>query len=328
MSEVLIDNWNLYNADVIKNHRGDEIPNEAYSDLLSALVLWDDVYYLDNLNGLDNGISVFKWKYEKKGNYFKEIIKPLCLDLNIKTKFEDAARTIYNDNYEQKYSKVIAQRAIFYGEICRACQIDYFPFKKRSDFIYENMDIIDYWTRNELIKVEEKEILSRIREFNNSYYSAISFPILAKLIVKNSNSSTEYIKTALEIKATNEVIQFRKYMDKIDRDINKGDVKELRYALSLIPEIVNDIQKMDKKLKICAEIKLKISPSVISMLTGTILASIYTESELLKMGMFCGTIGELFKESKIEIIKQFSKSLYPKKIQTTFLRSLAQNVLV
>ena len=116
-------------------------------------------------------------------------------------------------------------------------------------------------------------------------------------------------------------------MDKVDQEINKGNVSELRYILTLIPEIVNDIQNMDKKIKLTASIKMKISPSVISLITGTILSEIYSESKLLSMGLFCGTLGALFKESNIEIKKEWNKSFYPKKIQTTFLRNLAINIL-
>lgn len=322
MSSVLIDNWNLCNADVVKNISGDIIPNDAYSDLLSALVLWDDVYYLDD------GFSTFSWTYGKMGNNFREVLQPLYLNLDIRKQFENSADLIFSNRYKQNYSKVVAQRAIFYSEISKAFHKDYFPVKKRSAFLSENMDIVDLWTRNELIKAEEKEILLRINNFNNSDHSFIQFPLLAKLVVKNANNNGEYIKTALDIKATNEVRRFRKYMDKIDQEINQGNIEELRYVLSIIPEIVNDIQKMDKKIKLSTTVNIKITPAVISMATGAILSRLYTERELLSMGLFCGTLGALFSESNMEIAKEFNKIYYPKKIQTTFLRSLAKNALI
>lgn len=321
MGAVLIDNWNLFNADIVKNIKGIDIPNDAYSDILSALVLWDEVYYLDE------GTSTFGWLYSKKGESIRNVLKPLYINWDIRTVFEESANLIYSRNYEEEYTKVVAKRAIYYSEICKAFQIDYFPFYQRATFLSKTTTITDLWTRNEIIRAEEKEILSRIEGFNSSENSNIVFPILTNLIIKNSNNSENYFETALSIKRTKEVKNFRKYMDKIDQEINKGNISELRYALHLIPEIVNDIQNMDNKIKLTTSIKLKISPSVISMLTGTILSGIYSENKLLSMGLFCGTLGTLFKESNIEIKKEWNKSYYPKKVQTTFLRNLAKNIL-
>ena len=322
MSAVLIDNWNLFNVDIIKNIKGEDIPNNAYSDMLSALVLWDEVYYLDE------GVSTFGWLYSKKGESIRKILKPLYIDLNIRETFEKSANLIYSSNYEDKYSKVVAKRAIYYSEISKAFQIDYFPVSQRADFLSKTMTITDLWTRNEIIKAEEREILLRINQFNDSDRSNIVFPMLTNLIIKNSNNSDNYFETALSIKNTKEVKNFRKYMDKIDQEINRGNISELRYALSLLPEIVNSIQNMDKKIRLTASIKMKISPSVISMLTGTILSGIYSENKLLSMGLFCGTLGTLFKESAIEIKKEWNKTYYPKKIQTTFLRNLAKDIIL
>lgn len=322
MSAVLIDNWNLVNADIIKNSEGKDIPNNAYSDVLSALVLWDEVYYLDE------GLSTFGWIYSKKGEPIKKILKPLFIDLDIRETFEKSADLLYSSYYEEEYTKIVAKRAIYYSEISKAFQIDYFPVCQRADFLSRTMNITDLWTRNEIIKEEEREILSRIKRFNDSNSSNIVFPLLTNLIIKNSNNSGKYFETALSIKNTKEVKNFRKYMDKIDQEINRGNVSELRYALSLIPEIVNDIQNMDKKIELTASVKMKISPSVISMMTGTILSGIYSENKLLSMGLFCGTLGTLFKESNIEIKKEWNKTYYPKKIQTTFLRNLAKGILL
>lgn len=319
MSTVLIDNWNLVNAALIKDINGKYIPNDAYSDLLSALVLWDDVYYLDE------GFSTFGWLYGKRD--IKGHLKPLYLDVEVRKGFEESSDLAYNNNYEHRYTKVVAQRAIYYSEICRAFQIDYLPVDKRTDFLYTNMNIMDLWTRNEIIKKEEKEILSEMVRFNKGDISNIQMPLITNLIINNSQNG-RYLETALSVKNTKEVKNFRKYMDKIDQEINTGNISELRYIISLIPEIVNDIQNMDKKIKLTASIKMKISPSVVSMLTGTILSGIYSESNLLSMGLFCGTLGTLFKESNIEIKKEWNKTYYSKKIQTTFLRNLAKNILL
>lgn len=320
MSTVLIDNWNLVNANLIKDIKGNCIPNDAYSDLLSALVLWDDVYYLDE------GFFTSSWLYDKKN--IKELLKPLYIDIEVRKNFEHSSDLIYCNNYKHKYTKIIAQRAIYYSEISKASQMNYLPVDRRSDFLNKNMDIENLWTRNGIIKEEEQEILSKMNHFNNSDISNIQFPLLTNLIIKNSKNGDGYLETALSVKNTKEVKLFRKYMDKIDKEINEGNESELKYVLNLIPEIVNDIQNMDRKIKLTTSLKMKISPSVINMLTGTILSEIYSENKLLSMGLVCVTLGTLFKESNIEISKEWETTYYPKKIQTTFLRSLAKNTLL
>lgn len=320
MSTVLIDNWNLVNANLIKDINGNHMPNDAYSDLLSALVLWDDVYYLDE------GFSTFGWLYDKTD--IKELLQPLHIDMEIRKGFEQSSHLIYCENYEQEYTKIVAQRAIYYSEISKAYQMNYLPVNERSDFLHKNMNILDLWKRDEIIKEEEKEILIKMDQFNNSNSSNIQMPLLTNLIIKNSQNTYKYLDTAISVKNTKEVKTFRKYMDKIDKAINSGNTSELRYVLSLIPDIINDIRKMDRKIELVASVKMKISPSVISMMTGTILSGIYSENKLLSMGLFCGTLGTLFKESNIEIKKEWNKAYYPKKIQTTFLRNLAKDILL
>ncbi|MCM1233215.1 MAG: hypothetical protein NC489_24110 [Ruminococcus flavefaciens] len=316
MSSVLIDNWNLVNAELIRDNKGKSVPNNAYTDLLSALVLWDDVYYLDE------GLSTVGWTYRKQD--FEELLKPLYIDAEIKNGFERSSNQIYCDNYEQEYGKIIAQRAIYYSEISKAYKMNYLPVEKRADFLRNNIDIMDLWTRNEIIREEEKEILKRIDQFNKSNLSDIQIPLLANLILKNSHGSSGYLKTAIDVKNAKEVKRFREYMDKIDNEINSGNEDELKYLLGLIPQIVNDVQKLDKKIELKAVIKMQLSPTVINTVSGTILSMMYPENKLLTIGMLCVTLGALFKESNIEIKKEWNATYYPQKIQTTFLRNLAK----
>ena len=116
-------------------------------------------------------------------------------------------------------------------------------------------------------------------------------------------------------------------MDKIDREINKGNYSEARYALSLIPQIVDEIENMDRKLHMTIEVKLKLTPSVLSMVTGTILSNMYMQSNLINLGLICFTLKEILGENSIEINKKITHTIYPKKIQLSFLRTLGKEYL-
>lgn len=315
MGEVLIDNWNLSKMRLIENNNK-YIPNDAYSNLLSAIVLWDNIYYLDEKPFVFSGLV--------ESNILS-LLKPLHMDQKIKRIFEKSSKKEYKKNYSYRYNDVIAERALYYHEISKAFNLDYYPESRRADFLNHVIGKYELWSRNEVIKEEEKEILRRIQEFNMENDSIISIPLLSNLIIKNSDQ--DFTNTALDIKNTKEVIRFRKYMDKVDEEINLGNFEEAKSILKLIPYIIDDIEKMDRKIDITAKIKIKLTPMTVSMITGTILSNAYTENELLNMGFVFLTIGQLFQESKIEINKDLLYRIYPKKIQLNFLRTLAKNYL-
>lgn len=318
MGNILIDNWNLANANITKTYTR-EMPNESYTNLLSALVLWDDVYYLDD------GFATFGWLNMPKGKMLSSVLKPLYLENTIKRNFENSSNDIYIKDFRYRYKKIIAERVIFYHEVSKAFDVDYYPIKERAEFLDQFLDNLELWNRNEILKSEEKEILKRIQEFNVGSESYIKFPLLTNLIVKNTGD--DYIHTALNIKNTKEVKNFRKYMDKIDREINMGNFGEVRYILSLLPYIIDEIEDMDRKISISTTIKIKLTPMVLSTITGAILSNIYTENDLLSLGLICLSLKELFAESKIEINKETTYINYPKRIQLNFLRTLAKEYI-
>lgn len=318
MGAVLIDNWNLSEAKLVEKYKNN-IPNESYSNLLSAMVLWDDVYYLDD------GFATFGWISTSKGQSFKSLLKPLYLDSDVKTKFEEGSNIIFKRDFSQDNKKIVAQRAIFYHEISKAFGMDYYPIKERAEFLDGFINSEELWSRNEILKKEEKEILKRIQEFNLGSESFMKIPLLSNLIIKNSEG--DYLKTALDIKNAREVKKFRKYMDKIDKEINMGNYNEVRYILKLIPYIIDEIENMDKKLHMTATVKIKLTPMVLSMVIGTILSNFYSEDILVRYGLICNTLQQMLGESDIEINKKWTYTKYPKIIQVNFLRTLAKEYL-
>lgn len=187
MGTVLIDNWNLTNAN-LGEKQSDDLPNESFSDLLSAIVLWDDVYYLDD------GFATLGWMDTPKGKILKSNLKPLYLSADIKEKFENSSNIMYEKDFIQEHKKIVAQRALFYHEISKAYGLDYYPIKKRAEFLNNSIKRIELWTRrDEILKREEKEILKKIQELDSGKESFIKFPLLSSLIVKNSNG--DFINT-------------------------------------------------------------------------------------------------------------------------------------
>ncbi len=318
MGSVLIDNWNLSNANLaeIYNHT---MPNKACSDLLSALVLWDDVYYLDD------GFLTYGWINGLKGEKLLSVLKPLYLEEEIKKQFEKSSNIIYKQKFMCQYKEVVAKRALFYHEISKAFGIDYYPIEQRANFLDQSMNSLELWSRNVILNNEEKEILRRIQEFDKEKEAFIKLPILTNLIMKNSDG--DFLNTALEIKNTREVKNFRKYMNKIDQEINAGNYSEAKCILKNIPYIIDDIEKMDRNATIFVDVKIKLTPMILGAITGAFLTNTYSPNELLNYGLICFTLGEIFKESKIEIKKEWRNTIFPKKVQLNFLRTLAKEYI-
>lgn len=318
MGTVLIDNWNLTNATLIRKDNTN-IPNESYSDLLSALVLWDEVCYLDE------GFSTFGWLSTPEGQRLKQLLKPLHIESDMKINFEDSSNIIYEKEFFKVNKKIVAQRAIYYHEISKAFNMNYYPVRERADFLDGYIDNLELWSRKEILKSEEREILKRIQEFNCSKEAFVQIPLLTNLIIKNTYK--DYINTALEIKDTREVRAFRKYMDEIDRQINIGNYSEVRHILNLMPYIIDEIENMDRKLSMTVTVRLKIAPMVLSMIVAVVLSSMYTENALINMGLICFTLKEALGDSSIDIEKKWTSRGYPKKMQINFLRTLAKEYI-
>lgn len=318
MSTVLIDNWNLVNANLLEKENGREI-NESYANLLSSIVLWDDVYFLDD------GLATFSWRNTAKEDILKPVLKPLYLGEEIRSIFENKSLEIYEKNHKEQ-KKIVAQRAILYHEICKAYGYDYFPIKERADFMVKALPQYELWSRNAVLKKEEETLLKKLQEFEYSKKAYMKIPLLSNLVVKNSEG--DYIGTALDIKKSREVKRFRECMDKLDLELNCGNEKESRYIMSrIIPDIVNDIEKMDRKLDLVTVVKIKISARVINEIIAAALLNTYSETELLSYGIFIDGLWRLFKESNLEVDKKWSLSTYTKKIQLSFLRTLAKEYL-
>lgn len=314
MGEVLIDNWNLTKANLSEK----KLPNQAFSDLLSAIVLWDEVYYLDD------GFATFGWLGTSEGQKLKSVLKPLKLADNIKQAFINSADIIYEREVNNEQKRIVAQRALLYHEISKAYGYNYFPIKERAEFLRGFKP--DVWNRDKVLKKEEREILKRIDEFDSGKESFIQFPILASLIVKNADGNL--IDTALDIKGAKEVKRFREYMDKIDKAVNEGNYCEARYVLSLIPDIVNEIEKMDRTLRVVTQIMLKTTPCVVSTVTGAVLSNLYPQAEdVITLGFLCLTVKEILEVCTNEFNQKNENKRYPKRVQLSFLRTLGKEYL-
>lgn len=318
MGSVLIDNWNLSNANLEETYNH-VMPNKACSDLLSALVLWDDVYFLDD------GFATFGWLNRPEGEKIKSLLRPLYLNKEIKKRFEKSSSILYEQKFMHQYKEIVAKRALFYHEVSKAFGIDYYPIEQRAIFLDQSMNSLELWSRNVIINNEEKEILRRIQEFDKEKDSFIRLPILTNLIMKNSVG--DYLYTSLDIKNTKEVKNFRKYMNKIDQEINDGNYNGAKCILKNIPYLIDDIEKMDRKATIFVDVKVKLTPMVLGAITGAILTNTYSPNELLNYGLICFTLDEIFKESKTEIKKEWRNTIFHKKVQLNFLRTLAKEYI-
>lgn len=321
MSAILIDNWNLSNIKLQRSANNEWLPNKAYSDLLSTLILWDDVYYYDD------GFGTIGWKYRNEGSGLNNALKPIHLveeEKNRLIKYSEEK----NIFFAGKIKPIISERAFFYEALGRNLGIDYYPVEERAEFL-ENYNLKqDIINRKNL---DTKHLV--IQKLDNMYTQQlkqlglidlyIDIPLLADYVVYNSNSPETYVKTAIDIKNDSKVRRFRKYLESIDQQVEKGNSKELNNVLREISELVNQIYCLEKKkIKISGNVKLKILPTMLAQIIALEnMKDILSEELLISLGILSlGTTLLNNVEANLDIELFFKTN--KRKWQLTFLRKV------
>ena len=252
MANILIDNWSLEEVAVDSNvWENRPIPNEGFCDLLYAMTLWDDVYYVNN------GVKTQWWQTYPLLQEHHKFIKRM----DISEIHKDITKFSYNEyinNYKEETS-LVAQGAIYYMEVCKIKGCNYLPCEKRATFI-SKYKTNSATLRKSIIAKEEKEIIKFYENMNKELSSetfSMQVPLIADFIVKNTNAEKDYINTALQLRNAKEVVNFRKYINKLERSAQEINVTEVKKLMKLIPEIVEDLHNIDKGIKFEGKFSVK-----------------------------------------------------------------------
>ena len=236
MNTIMVDNWVV--QEVIYNSFNTQM-SEEYAKYLSAIVLWDKIYYADN-------------EYSHAWNYLPSTIRSVLNPIQDRDNlFEDEARKLYCDRYSL-YPEIVAKRAIRYMLFSNYCGCNYFPCAKRAHFLKENnpYGIVNEISRFDYIKTLDEEIneyFYKMFEKLGRYDFRIKRPVLVDFIIQNTKDAESYIDSALRIKEEKSVVQYRKYLSDIEAAVERKEWNLLKDMIAYSEDIVKNTVCLDCK---------------------------------------------------------------------------------
>lgn len=246
MKAALIDNWTI---ERIVDQFDDSLMNSSleFQVLVAALVLWDNVCYLDN------GYSGW-WNDAVENRKELDVLKMLTPIQDVgREEVKNKAAKEYISIYSQNYLEIVAKGALEYLYISDEKDMCYIPFDKRAAFITENdlfKKIHQYYTRMDTVTVIDEEIAN--------YYSALNkalnrtqFEINANCIFdyvrKNAGSSSEMVGGINDLKKKKMVMVFKQWVEKMENEIlNEKNFDKPSYVITQYIEELEDIKDMQK----------------------------------------------------------------------------------
>lgn len=238
MNSVMMDNWMVGNVLCDINNVKDNTVKKSYQQFLSAIVLWDEIYYPENemspyINRVDETIA--------------SILKPINDKEHL---FNNEANAMYKEYFEGECSEIIIQGAMRYLLLSDFYGCDYLPCEARQK-VLENADFIEL---NK--KISRSNSLNYLDAAIDEYYrelfekmGATNFvvrsPILTDYIVQTTPDGMSYVDRALHLKYEGPVEKYRKYLSDMEKAFEESDYTLLNEMKNYSEKLVKDIQKID-----------------------------------------------------------------------------------
>lgn len=262
MNGVLIDNWNLQEIyydiyDINNIHDIHEINNKNYSqpykDLLSAIVLWENIFYPQNERSV---------VWNPSNSILSKIMQPYDDSKHIFS--EQAAKIYHNICNCDETNAIIGQGAIRYQLLSNSLGLNYLPAPKRADFL-KKYNYSSSILRSQIENIVDSSVMNMFLQLNSLLgEEQISFkmPLLVDYIIYNTNNSSSHIDCAMELKKDNSVKRYRQYLSYVEKELEKGNWTELFSFKRDTEELINDILKLDNKHIFSTNVSLSIMPSI------------------------------------------------------------------
>lgn len=258
MERLLIDNWTMQEIASDLTDLPDEKISAAYAELLTALVLWDEIYYPNNElsqywrnTGLEEELSNFIKPYDDRNQIFM-----------------DKAKELYKNYYLDKGTEVVVSGAIRYLMLSNTLNCDYLAYKLRAKFIdtYNPIKEMSYKiNRREYTNFLDKNITEKFEELNEILGRNVfefDMPVLVDYIIQNTPDNKSYIQYALSLRKEKWVVEYRKFMLEMEKELENCNWKKIFEFQEASRELVNNITKIDKKHIINASVSISVTPSI------------------------------------------------------------------
>ena len=237
MSDILVDNWTMQTAatnsvDVFA-FRAE--PDPDYIRLIEAIVLWDNLYYVEN------EFTAY-WKELLHKFDYDEFIRPI-------TELKDQNIQLYTGHAKELAildgSDVVRSGALEYCALADQLCMNYLPAGKRMEYLEKNQMPSNTVDRRDIMAVFDRNVLEYYDEINKKIGSnrlRFDLPILFSYIQDHANNAT-LIETAMKTKEINDVRNFREYLNQVEIDFKQGDIQALDKCLDAIPKLVSSMKK-------------------------------------------------------------------------------------
>lgn len=237
MADILVDNWTMETAvkNSIEIYTHWAKPHPDYIRLIEAIILWDNIYYVDN---------EYSENWKKLLHYFDcaDFIHPI-------TDLEDDNMDLYIGQAKElsilNGTDIVSGGAIEYCALADLLCMSYLPTGRRIEYIEKQQlenNVID---RKDIMTIFDKNVLEYYDEINKKIGNnklQFEFPTLFRYVQDHAEKAT-LIETAMKMKTFNDVREFRNYLDQVELDFKQGDIKAMEKCLDEIPKLVTSMKK-------------------------------------------------------------------------------------
>lgn len=246
-------------------------------NLLTALVLWDDIYVNSNpshsvpiseYNTLSRfykllGTPPFIHKvpfFDTNGFEFddrKEIYHKLYKEIN-----DTIGHVITPDNYNER---ILLVRGGLYMMEANGAGITYLPHPRRAKVLYKSGLFprgFDGRVYLDIIDKEVCEYIKAINELAQFQLLSTSFPVLYKFIAEEAKDSLDQFAVALKLRDNKNVVEFRKSVNDISEELKKGNIHAFRASLLKAKEVCDEISDSLYKKSLSCSVSIGLSPSI------------------------------------------------------------------
>ena len=263
MKKVMVDNWLM--EDVICNYDRKGI-SESYGNVLSALVLWDEIQFPTNERDFWKHVNIPDDRWAREVEILRQNIKPID---DVDELFDKERRSFFRCNkdiFDESITEVVGVGAMRYLSLSNYLGLDYLPCEKRREFMHRYPDICrESFNRINSLKPLDSEIEKVIDEITQEFGSCfltISRPVLVDYIRDNTPKDMTYVEFALKLRKTRPVIQYRRLLNDIETNLNKGNIREVNKLREYSKEMVRDIVKIKPLKYVSANFNVLALPSL------------------------------------------------------------------
>lgn len=272
MSAIMMDNWSLESATSYLGLSNEERTayGEGYIDswvnLITALVLWDEIWYVTDPRTLAWKAQMVNHSVLEK---FDTVIHPIDkhdFDNDIMDKLIDSA-----SSYSGESPSYIEKRTILYGLMSNVLGINVLLHSKRDE-LSTSSPLMSPFSRLDIFKTIDRDLQEYYEYINDKLgrkYLSFAYPVLYDFIknqtymrYRTASENSDIIETAFEIRQEKDVVRFRDEIEHIECLVNSGDTQALLTQLNLLDEIAKELSNKYNKSIVLADFKLSLTPSL------------------------------------------------------------------